>query len=64
MPLLLPALLGLAGCVAKGFPEGKRAFIFAGPEGERERTGDRRLVEGKFFCGCLLPLLVSVEVLV
>lgn len=33
-PLLLQALLGLASCIAKDFPEGKKAFIFAGPEGE------------------------------
>ncbi|CAM9712319.1 unnamed protein product, partial [Hapterophycus canaliculatus] len=32
-PLLLQALLGLASCVANGFPEGKKAFVFAGPEG-------------------------------
>jgi len=33
-PLLLQALLGLAGCLAKGCSEGKKAFIFAGPDGE------------------------------
>ncbi|CAM9479512.1 unnamed protein product, partial [Scytosiphon promiscuus] len=32
-PLLLQALLGMASCVANGFPEGKKAFIFAGSEG-------------------------------
>lgn len=34
MPLLLQALLGLASCVARSCPEGKKAFIFAGPEGK------------------------------
>ncbi|CAN0012908.1 unnamed protein product [Ectocarpus fasciculatus] len=32
-PVLLQALLGLASCVARSCPEGKKAFIFAGPEG-------------------------------
>ena len=34
--LLLPALLGMAAALAKGFPPGKRAFIFAGPEGKQK----------------------------
>lgn len=32
--LLLTAVLGLACALAKGFPEGKKAFVFAGPEGK------------------------------
>lgn len=32
--VLLRAILGLAGSLAKDFPAGKKAFIFAGPDGE------------------------------
>ncbi|CAB1102286.1 unnamed protein product [Ectocarpus sp. CCAP 1310/34] len=37
-PVLLQALLGLASCVARSCPEGKKAFIFAGPEGPYGRA--------------------------
>lgn len=43
-PVLLQALLGLASCVARSCPEGKKAFIFAGPEGKST------LVQAPWWC--------------